>query len=104
MLDGDYLSTLRDVNGSDYLAAAQRAGYGAETYEAMLRGARLTDKDLGAFVELHIEQVRGGRVEVREQRCAGHLFYAHGLLTNAHLTHPPRRVRFWRRKGWRLAW
>lgn len=73
MLDGDYLSTLRDVNGSDYLAAAQRAGYGADTYEAMLRGARLTDKDLGAFVELHIEQVRGGRVEVREQRCAGHL-------------------------------
>ncbi|KAK2078866.1 hypothetical protein QBZ16_002556 [Prototheca wickerhamii] len=56
MLDGDYLSTLRDVNGSDYLAAAQRAGYGADTYEAMLRGARLTDKDLGAFVELHIEQ------------------------------------------------
>ncbi|KAL6767627.1 hypothetical protein ACKKBF_B35990 [Auxenochlorella protothecoides x Auxenochlorella symbiontica] len=55
-LEGDYLATLRDVNGSSYLEAARGAGYGAASLDAMLAGARRTRADLGAFLELHIEQ------------------------------------------------
>jgi hypothetical protein len=39
------------------------AGYGAGSYEDMLKGARRTFSDLSYFVELHIEQV--GAVRVR---------------------------------------
>lgn len=56
VLDWRYLESLRDANGTGYLEAARSAGYGAETTEAMVAGARLTDADLAAFLELHIEQ------------------------------------------------
>lgn len=57
MLDGEFLDSKRDENGTSYLETAKKAGYGADTYEAMLAGARRTPENLAFFVELHIEQV-----------------------------------------------
>lgn len=94
MLDPEYLSTLRDVNGSDYLGAARSAGYGGDTYEAMLQGARRTSKDIGAFVELHIEQVWAGLqwLEMCIAECPFCICFR--VLDRAH---------FWRKRDWKLA-
>lgn len=56
VLDGAFLDSKRDENGTSYLDAAKGAGYGAASYEEMLEGARRTPADLAFFVELHIEQ------------------------------------------------
>ncbi|KAI3424303.1 hypothetical protein D9Q98_009857 [Chlorella vulgaris] len=56
VLDAEYLDSRRDENGTSYLEAAAAAGYGAGSYEDMLKGARRTFSDLSYFVELHIEQ------------------------------------------------
>lgn len=56
VLDGAFLDSKRDENGTSYLDAARAAGYGADSYDAMLKGARRTPEDLAFFVELHIEQ------------------------------------------------
>lgn len=60
LLDAGFLDGKLDENGTSYLEAARRAGYGAATTADMIRGARRTAQDLAYFVELHIEQV-GGR-------------------------------------------
>jgi ureidoglycolate amidohydrolase len=56
MLDASHLASLRDVNGSDFMTAAKKAGYGSSDYEHLLSLTRRRSSDLGYFVELHIEQ------------------------------------------------
>jgi ureidoglycolate amidohydrolase len=55
-LEPDALDALRDVNGTGYLEAARRAGYGAATTREMLRGALVAPGAVAFFLELHIEQ------------------------------------------------
>jgi ureidoglycolate amidohydrolase len=50
------LAALRDANGTTFLGAARAAGCAAPDEAAALAAARLTGAQLGAFVELHIEQ------------------------------------------------
>lgn len=88
VLDAAYLDSLRDENGTTYLAAATAAGYGPPPGSGggtaeMLAGARRTRADLAAFLELHIEQARGA--------CQGCLLLLWGWLEGHVLSRGARR-------------
>lgn len=55
-LNSKFVDALRDANGTGYLEAATKAGYGAKTTKAMLEGALVKKGQVDYFLELHIEQ------------------------------------------------
>ncbi|KAG1660010.1 hypothetical protein FOA52_009830 [Chlamydomonas sp. UWO 241] len=55
-LSPEYLKSKLDVNGTDFLTAANAVGYGGKSYEAILKDALVPKGQVDFFVELHIEQ------------------------------------------------
>lgn len=56
-LTPEVLASIPDINGTNFLEAANAAGYGGSDMAAMLAGTRVPEGRISHFVELHIEQV-----------------------------------------------
>eukprot|EP00873_Tetraselmis_striata_P033169 jgi/Tetstr1/453433/TSEL_040415.t1 len=55
-LTPEVLASIPDINGTNFLEAANAAGYGGSDMAAMLAGTRVPEGRISHFVELHIEQ------------------------------------------------
>jgi hypothetical protein len=56
-LTPETLAGITDINGTNFLEAANAAGYGGPDMATMLKGTRVAEGQVSHFVELHIEQV-----------------------------------------------
>eukprot|EP00193_Tetraselmis_chui_P016322 CAMPEP_0177776746 /NCGR_PEP_ID=MMETSP0491_2-20121128/14890_1 /TAXON_ID=63592 /ORGANISM="Tetraselmis chuii, Strain PLY429" /LENGTH=428 /DNA_ID=CAMNT_0019295583 /DNA_START=282 /DNA_END=1568 /DNA_ORIENTATION=+ len=55
-LTPETLAGITDINGTNFLEAANAAGYGGPDMATMLKGTRVAEGQVSHFVELHIEQ------------------------------------------------